>query len=297
MELRVLEYFLAVAREQSISGAAEALHLTQPTLSRQLRDLEEELGKQLFVRGSRRVTLTEDGMLLRRRAEEIVDLVRKTQREVTNADELISGEICVGTGETDGVRLLARVTRRLQAQYPDIRLHIVSGDASAVFEQLDRGLLDFGLVLGNVDEKKYDTIELPAKDVWGVLMRKDCVLARKGEVRAEDVRGLPLIMPQQETRQNMLYNRFLRCEPSELNVVAIYNLIFNASLLVDEGVGYAVTLDRLINTGGESPLCFRPLAPHLEIGMSIVWKKYQVFTKAATKFRETLESCLAETSG
>ena len=165
MELRVLQYFLAVAREQNISAAAQSLHLTQPTLSRQLKELEEELGKQLMVRGSRKITLTEDGMLLRKRAEEILELVDRTEKEVMQSDEAISGDIYIGTGETDGVRQLARAATRLQKHYPAIRFHIASGDAADVCERLDKGLLDFGVLLGDIDKTKYHYIELPMKDI------------------------------------------------------------------------------------------------------------------------------------
>lgn len=167
VELRVLHYFLAVAREQNISAAAQSLHLTQPTLSRQLRELEEELGKQLMIRGSRKITLTEEGMLLRKRAEEILELVGRTEREVMQSEGVVSGDIYIGTGETDGVRQLVRAAGRLQEGHPNIRFHIVSGDAVDVCEQLDKGLLDFGVLLGDIDKVKYRYMELPMRDTWG----------------------------------------------------------------------------------------------------------------------------------
>ena len=161
MELRVLQYFLAVAREQNISAAAQSLHLTQPTLSRQLKELEEELGKQLMVRGNRKITLTEEGMLLRKRAEEILELVDRTEKEVMRSNDAVSGDIYIGTGETDGVRQLARTAKQLQEGCPGIRFHIVSGDAVDVCERLDKGLLDFGVLLGDIDKIKYRYLELP----------------------------------------------------------------------------------------------------------------------------------------
>ena len=291
MEFRVLRYFLAVAREQSISAAAQALHLTQPTLSRQLRELEEELGKQLMVRGSRRIELTEDGMLLRKRAEEIMELVSRTQAELSSPDEAVTGDVYIGTGETDGVRRLARAARRLRESCPGIRFHIVSGDASDVCERLDKGLLDFGVLLGDIDETKYNHLPLPMRDVWGVLMPRSSPLAERESVRPRDLWDKPLILSRQVDNKSGLY-RWLGREPDQLNTVATYNLIYNASLMVDEGMGYAFTLDKLVNTTG-SQLCFRPLEPRLELGMYLVWKKYRVFSRAAELFLETLEESLS----
>ena len=290
MELRVLQYFLAVAREQNISAAAQSLHLTQPTLSRQLKELEEELGKQLMVRGSRKVTLTEEGMLLRKRAEEILELVDRTEQELIQSGDAVSGDVYIGTGETDGVRQIARAANRLQEQCPNIRFHIISGDAVDVCERLDRGLLDFGVLLGDMDKTKYNYMELPVKDTWGVLMRRDSPLAQKDAVLPQDLWDKPLILSRQGDNKGELY-RWLRKEPSELRTVATYNLIYNASLMVDEGMGYAFALDKLVNTTG-SALCFRPLNPKLEVGMCLVWKKSRIFSRAAELFLEYLEAYL-----
>ena len=291
MELRVLQYFLAVAQEQSISAAAQSLHLTQPTLSRQLRELEEELGKQLMIRGSRKITLTEEGMLLRKRAEEILDLVSRTEREVTQSDEAIAGDVYIGAGETDGVRQLARVAKQIQQDYPDVRFHIVSGDAVDVCDRLEKGLLDFGVLLGDIDRTRYNYLPLPMKDTWGVLMRRDSPLAGQQTVSPAQMWDKPLILSRQMDNKSGLY-RWLGKEPTQLNTVATYNLIYNASLMVDEGMGYAFTLDKLVNTIG-SNLCFRPLQPKLELGMHLVWKKSQVFSKAAGLFLDCLQAYLA----
>ncbi|HIT25344.1 MAG TPA: LysR family transcriptional regulator [Candidatus Enterenecus avicola] len=286
MDLRVLQYFLAVAREESISAAAQSLHLTQPTLSRQLKELEEELGKQLLIRGNRRITLTEEGMLLRKRAEEILDLVRRTEKEVTQSDDLVGGEVYIGTGETDGMRQIARTANQIQREHPGIQFHIVSGDAMDVCERLDKGLLDFGILLGDFDRIKYHYMELPMQDVWGVLMQRSSPLAGKEAVTPQDLWDKPLILSRQMGNKSGLY-RWLQKEPAELHTVATYNLIYNASLMVDEGMGYAFTLDKLVNTRG-SNLCFRPLEPRMELGMCLVWKKYQVFSKAAELFLSRL---------
>lgn len=291
MELRVLQYFLAVAQEQNISAAAQSLHLTQPTLSRQLKELEEELGKQLMIRGNRKITLTEDGMLLRKRAEEILDLVGRTEKEISQSDETISGDIYIGTGETDGVRQIARTAHRIQKNYPGILFHIVSGDAMDVCERLDKGLLDFGVLLGDIDKEKYSYMELPMKDTWGVLMQRSSPLAEKAAILPQDLWDKPLILSRQVDNKSGLY-RWLRKDPAELHTVATYNLIYNASLMVDEGMGYAFTLNKLVNTTASS-LCFRPLRPKLELGMHLVWKKSQIFSKAMELFLEQLHENLA----
>lgn len=288
MELRVLQYFLAVAREQSISGAAESLYLSQPTLSRQLKELEEKLGKQLFIRGNRRITLTEEGMILRKRAEEIMELVKKAEDEISLSDDVIAGDITIGTGETDGIRFLTRAAKALQEQYPLVHLHIVSGDKAAVTEELDRGLIDFGLILGEIDTAKYEYMQLPYKDRWGVLMRKDSPLAEKKTIRADDLIDKPLILSRQAL-QNVEFREFFPCGQDRLNIVATYNLLFNGSLMVDEDMGYAVCLDGIINVSGNSSLCFRPLEPEINTSMSIIWKKYQILTKAAEKFIQKLQ--------
>lgn len=290
MELRVLQYFLAVAREQNISAAAQSLHLTQPTLSRQLKELEEELGKQLMVRGNRQIVLTEEGMLLRKRAEEILDLVGRTEKEIAQSDDTVSGDIYIGTGETDGVRQIARTAKELQEHSPGIHFHIVSGDAVDVCERLDKGLLDFGVLLGDIDKIKYHYLELPMKDTWGVLMRRDSSLAQQERILPRDLWDKPLILSRQMDNKSGLY-RWLGREPEQLHTVATYNLIYNASLMVDEGMGYAFTLDKLVNTRG-SQLCFRPLEPKLELGMYLVWKKSQIFSKAAELFLERLREQL-----
>lgn len=283
MELRVLQYFLAVTREQSISGAAESLHLSQPTLSRQLKDMEDELGKQLFIRSNRKITLTEEGMILRKRAEEITELVKKAQDEIALSDETASGDIYIGAGETDGVRFLARTAKNLQEIYPLVHVHIVSGDKTSVIEQLDRGLIDFGLMFGEIDTRKYEYLKVPFTESFGVLMRRDDPLARQDAITPENLWGKPLIVSRQAIQDSTL-STLLRCDKKKLNVVASYNLLFNGSLMVDEGIGYAICYDKIINVSGDSSLCFRPLSTSAEIDMYIVWKKYSIFTKAAEKY-------------
>ncbi len=293
MEFRILEYFLAVAREQNITAAAESLHISQPALSTQLKALETELGKQLLIRGvkgSRKVILTEEGMLLRKRAEEMVSLMRRTEEEITGSDETIAGNVFIGSGETEIVRLFAKVAKKLQKKYPDIRYNISSGNAEHVLEYLDKGLIDFGLLSTEIDSQKYEAIPVPIKDTWGVLMRRDSPLAEKETICPEDLWDKPLIVSHQKG-DDVYLNQWLQREESELHIVATYNLLFNASLLVDEGLGYALCYDKLINTHG-SNLCFRPFDPSLEARGFIVWKKYQVLSKAANIFLQYLRELL-----
>lgn len=296
MELRVLQYFLAVAREQSIIRAAESLHLSQPTLSTQIKAMEEELGKQLLIRGtkgSRKVTLTEEGMILRKRAEEILNLVQKTEREISLSNQVIVGDVYIGTGETDAVRFIAKAAKELYNTYPGIRYHISSGNSEYVLEQLDKGLIDFGIVFGSVDHSKYNSIPLPYKDIWGVLMRKDSALTAKETITPEDLWDKPLIISRQDDTHGTL-PAWIKKEMSELKIVATYNLLFNASLMVEEGLGYAIGFDKIINTSGNSSLCFRPLSPERKDGMSIIWKKYQIFSKASEKFLQQIKELPAQ---
>ena len=288
MELRVLQYFLAVARENSISGAAEFLHLSQPTLSRQLKELEEELGKQLFIRGNRRITLTEEGMILRKRAEEVTELIKKAEAEITASDAMLAGDILIGAGGTDGNRFLIKAMKAIQKEYPLVHFHIVSGDKAVITEAIDRGSIDFGIVFGNIDVTKYDSIPVRYEDTWGVLMRRDAELSRKEFVTAEDLIDKPLIISRQAFQNSELKN-FFRMEQEKLNIAATYSLLFNGSLMVDEGLGYAICFDKLVNVSGNSNLCFRPLEPKIEAHMDIIWKKYQIFSKPAQKFLQKLQ--------
>ncbi len=292
MEIRVLKYFLAVAREGSITGAANSLHLTQPTLTRQIQELERELKHQLLIRGKYRVTLTPEGMMLRKRAQEIVDLVEKTGAEFQAISDTISGDIFIGGGETDSMKYIAEIIKDIQSDFPDIKFHIYSGNAEDVMEKLDKGLLDFGLLIQPIDLSKYDRITLPEKDVWGVILRKDNPLAQKDSLVLEDLAGIPLLASRQMTPKYSKDSGFLDWfgdKYDELNIAATYNLVYNAAVMVKAGVGCAITLDKLADTSEQSELCFRPLKPRLESGLDIVWKKYQVFSPAAKLFLEKLQ--------
>lgn len=292
MEIRVLRYFLAITREESITGAANSLHITQPTLSRQIKDLEEELGQKLFVRGSHRITLTAEGMLLRKRAEEIIAMVDKTQQEFFSMKGNLSGDIYIGGGETEAMNYIASVCHEIQIDYPDIRYHLYSGNAEDVTERLDKGLLDFGLLIQPTDITKYNYLNIPAKDRWGVLMLKTCPLAKKEEIKVTDLVDLPLIFSRQVLQNRMETNdlaKWFGKDWKDLNIVTTFNLVYNATIMAKQGIGYVITLDNLADTSDDSPLCFRPLSPKIESGLDIVWKKYQVFSPAAKLFLNKLK--------
>ncbi|NLZ45747.1 MAG: LysR family transcriptional regulator [Clostridiales bacterium] len=288
MEIRVLRYFLAVAREESISGAAKFLHISQPTLSRQIKELEEELGHSLFIRGNRKITLTENGRLLRKRAEEIVTLVGKTKSELSKPDDVISGEIYIGSGETEAMRLIAETAHEFHCLYPNVRYNLFSGNADDVIERLDKGLLDFGILIGATDLSKYNYIEIPATDTWGLLIRKDNPLSTHGSIKPEDLLGIPLLFSKQALNHKEI-SYWLGDKSDKLNIIASYNLIYNASLMVEEGIGSALCLDNLVYTGKDSFLSFKPFEPPLKAKLYIIWKKYQVFSKATAKFLEKLQ--------
>lgn len=283
MDIRVLKYFLAVAREQSFSVAAERLFLSQPTLSRQIKELEDELGTQLFIRSSKGVTLTEEGMILRARADEIVALMDKTEQEVRKSGEQISGMVYIGAGETYAVKLIADTAKKLNVDHPDIQYSIYSGDASDVLEKLDRGLLDFGIVFQNVDTSKYNSIPLPLKDTFGVLMRKDSPLAKKKTVSLSDLRGQSLIIPRQPNHNSMFLD-IPGIDEESVQIAAQYNLLYNGSVMASEGMGYCICIDRLINVTGDSNMCFKPFDPPIEAGSSFVWKRNAVFSRAAERY-------------
>lgn len=291
MELRVLRYFMAVAREGNITRAANILHVTQPTLSRQLIDLEEELGHKLLIRGSHDVRLTEEGLFLKERAREILEMVEKTEAEFNCPEDCICGEIYIGGGETYVMKRIATIANELRKQYPDLRFNMYSGNADDVTERLDKGLLDFGILIQPVNVSKYDSLDLPDKDVWGVIMRKDSPLAAKKAIKRKDLLGVPILGSRQVIKRISSGDGFFDWfgdDFDKLNIVVSFNLLYNAALMVEEGLGYAVSLNGIINTGGDSKLCFRPLSPRLESGLNIVWKKDRLFSPAAALFLRKL---------
>ncbi len=291
MELRELKYFLAVAREESISRAAASLFVTQPNLSRQMQNLEKELGQTLFIRGNRKIMLTEAGQLLCKRAEEIIELYNQTEAELSAPIAEVSGDIYIGGGESYVMGIIAKAAHTVRLEYPAVKYHLFSGDSATVSERLDKGLIDFGIFIEPFDLSRYDYLQLPLTDTWGVLMRKDSPLAEKQFITPEDLRDKPLIRSRQSLGKNKVSDWF-GVSADELNVVATGNLLYNMSLLVEEGLGYAVSLDKIINTSGNCNLCFVPLYPKLESHLYIAWKKNQVFPKCAEIFLERLQENL-----
>lgn len=289
MEIRLLRYFIAVANQQSISAAAQYLHLSQPSLSRQLGEFEKELGTVLFIRGNRKITLTDEGVFLLKKAKEIVELVDKTEANFNQSAEIIGGEIYIGGGETEAMQLIAKTLKSLLKDYLSIQFHLFSGNADDIKDKLDSGILDFGIVLEPTDKQKYDYIKLPATDVWGVLMRKDSPLADKPFIQPKDLTDKPLLISRQTAVSNELSGWFGQ-DIENLNITGTYNLLYNAALMVEENIGYALCIDKLINTSGNSKLSFKPLNPRLEVNLNIIWKKHQVFSVAANKFLDQLRT-------
>lgn len=297
METRVLKYFLAVAKEGSMTSAAKTLHITQPTLSRQIMELEEEVGHKLFTRGYHSLSLTMEGMFLRKRAEEIMDIICKTASELKSANKGVSGDVYIGCGESKSMEIIAEAVNETRKEYPEVHFHFFSGNSIYVSEQLEKGVLDFGVFIEPADTSNFESIALPAKDVWGVVMRNDCRLAKKKSVKVKDLIGLPLICSRQASEEfspNNAYKKWFGKYFEKLDIVASYNLIYNASIMVRSGVGYAITLDKLLNVMGGGDLCFKPLSPRLESGLKFAWKKRQVFSGAAEMFLERMKRKFAK---
>ena len=289
MELRELRYFLAVAREKNITKAAEALYISQPSLSKQMQNLEKEIGSPLFVRGSRSVALTETGMLLKKRAEELLELYEKTEAELAAPAETVCGEVRIGGGESYALQTVMQAAKAVQDNYPHVTFRFFSGDADDVTEKLDRGLIDFGVMVDLADTSQYNALRLPLADRWGVLMRRDSPLAEKESISPADLTGQPVLASRQMLEKKGMINEWMR-RIGKMDVRATFNLVYNASIMVQEGVGYAITLEKLINTTGESALCFRPLQPEVRTNLDLVWKKHAVFSKPSLCFLEAFRA-------
>ena len=288
IETRLLHYFLAITEEQSITRAAAYLHVTQPTLSKQMMELEKSLGKQLFIRSKKKITLTEDGAYLRSRAQEILSLMEKTESAFRQSGEVITGDVYIGCGELHSVYPVIQMIKEIQEEYPDIQFHFFSGNADAVTERLDKGLLDLGFLLEPKIDPQYEYFKLPFHERFGVLMRKDSPLAGRASITPEDIAALPLIVPSQSYTSSRMMNAYADHFPSP-HIVASYNLIYNAGLMVEAGIGYALCIDELINTEGAHPLTFVPIAPELHSDVYLFTKKYQVFSKATKLFLDRLQ--------
>ena len=287
MEFRVLKYFLMVAREENITKAAALLHLTQPTLSRQLMQLEEELGVTLFHRSKHSIILTEDGMLLKRRAQEIVSLSDKTVQELSHKEDVLSGEIAIGCGETKNMLFLSEQIKKFRQKYPLVQFSIHSAIADDIKERIEKGILDIGLLMEPVDVGKYEFIRMPQKEKWGILVRKDSELAAKESINPKDLTNVPLIMVKRELVKNELASWFGDYYEG-LQIAATYNLILNAASMVERGVGVALCFD--LGAAFYEDLCFIPLAPTLETGSVLVWKKNQTLGAATSQFMRFLRN-------
>ncbi len=295
MDIKSLQYFLAVAREESITKAAAVLNMTQPPLSRQMSALEDELGKQLFIRGSKKITLTDDGLLLKKRAEEMVALMDKTVCELTSSEDNIAGDILIAAGETEKVSIIANIAKALTDKHPDIRYRLYSGDSDFVKDKLANGLVDFGLVIGIADIEKYDYIKLPASDRWGVIMSDTSELAKFDRINPAQLENKPLLLSHQESANGEIMSWFHNSNIRP-NLVATYNLAYNASVFVKNGFGYMLVLDNIINTTIGSGLVFRPITPPIKADMYIIWKKNQVFGRAAAAFLTEIKNSLKTSS-
>ncbi len=288
MELRTMRYFLAVAREENMTRAAELLHVTQPTLSKQLKALEDELGKKLFTRHSFSIQLTEEGVLLRKRAEDLIKMADKITAEFLTLDNILGGDIYFGLAESYQIRYLADAIRRLKETYPDLHYHITSGDTEQVTEKLDKGIIDFAVLAQEPNAAKYHYLEFPAADLWGVVMPKDCKLAEKKAISIDDLIGLPLFCSEHGWNHDI--SKWSGNRMDKLHLEGSFRLSYNGSLFVRERLGYLLTFKHLIDTSSDSGLVFRPLTPKLETKIYLIWKKYQIFTPIAERLLEKLKS-------
>lgn len=291
MEIRVLRYFLTVVREEGINRAAEVLHITQPTLSRQLSQLEEEVGVKLFHRGARKITLTNEGILLRRRAEEILSLVDRTERELMEQEELVDGRIVIGCGELAAVQVLPEIIEAFHEKYPLVTYDIFTGNADLVKEQMEKGLIDIGVLLEPINIEKFDFIRLAGKERWVVLMRPNAPLADKEAVSARDLENLPIILPRRTNVQNELTN-WLGDSFQTMQVLFTSNLSTNSAIMVQKGLAYSIVIEGSVPFWDKEKIAYRPLCPELTANSVLAWKKQQPFSLAANKFIEHIKCFL-----
>lgn len=284
MDMRLLEYFLAVAEEGNITKAAQRLHATQPTVSRQIKDLEESLGAALLVRGKRQVALTDAGLLFRQRAREMVDLMEKARRDLAGQNDLTGGTVSVGCVESSASHMLADAIKGFSEKYPRVCYEIYSANGDGIREKLDRGDLDFGILVEPVEVAKYDFLRLSVREIWGVVMRRDDPLAKKDAVGREELLSLPLILPSREIIHDKIAG-WLGVDRGSLHIVANGNLLHNMVLLSERGLGYTVCVQGAFALHRDHTLCFRPLEPERTSGHVLAWKKNREFHSAASRFR------------
>lgn len=285
MELKTLKYFVMIVREQNISKAAERLYLTQPTLTKQMQELESELGVKLFERGKRKITLTEDGLFLYKKAQEIIDLETITKNSFQNKDKKINGEISIACGETYAMNYLLKIYKKIHEENPLITISLFSGNDEDVREKLNNGLAEFALFIGLTNLDNYNFIKLPLNERWGLLMNKNSQLSNKETIKSEDLSNLPLLVSLQVYRANEL-SGWLNKDLSKLNIIGTYNLLYNASLMVKEDSVYAITIDKLLKD--DNKVVFKKFEPELTSNIYFAWKKYQVLSKAGQLFLDEL---------
>lgn len=283
MELRVLRYFLTAANEGNITRAADILHITQPTLSRQLTELEQELGTVLMIRGKRALTLTNDGLFFKRRAEEIVTLADKTEHEFIRKNDSVSGIISIGATEALGGQILADLMTQFVQKYPGVRFDLYNEMADNIKDQIDKGLIDIGLLLEPVDTEKYDFIRFPQKERWGVLLHQENPLSSKKILSVQDIIHYPLILPRREKVYEQIL-AWLGCDESQLKIPATYTLLSNVALLVEHKMGCAVCLDGALSISHSPLLRFLPLLPERSTRSILIWKKSHSFSPATSLF-------------
>lgn len=286
MEIKSLRYFLAVAREENMSRAAELLHLTQPTLSKAIKALEDELGKKLFTRHSFSISLTEEGVLLRDRAEDLVSMADKIEQEFLSLDDVSGGELYFGLAESYQIRYLASALKQLKERCPGLRYHITSGDTEQVTEKLDKGLLDFAVVCSTPDAARYRFLEFPEADRFGLIVPADHPLSRKALVTPEELAGLPLFCSEQSWENDV--RPWAGRAFDRLHLEGSFRLSYNGSMFAKEGLGCLLTLEHLIDVSPESGLCFIPLSPTLALRFYLIWNRYQTFTPIAERFLEQI---------
>lgn len=291
MELRVLRYFLTVARVGNFTRAAELLHITQPTLSRQLANLEERLGTQLLIRGKRKVSLTDAGRLLLQRAEEILTLSDKTEKEFEDLKNLVGGTIAIGSVEAMASKVLSELLKAFYDKYPQVSYHIFSGIGDDIKEKIDKGLLEVGILLEPVNIDEYDFIRLPQKERWGVLTKASSPLAQQESVSSKDLIGVPLLMSARPIVQNEIASWFAN-DYDDLHIISTFTLISNIISLVENGLGTAVCIEGALEIRGSKDICFRPFSPELQSGCVIVWKKHTIMSPTATRFIQFIKDAL-----
>lgn len=287
MEIRVLKYFVESARNKSITKAALKLNVTQPTLSRQLKELEEELGQKLFKRSNYHINLTVEGEILYKRAIDILNMIDKTETEFKALQKFNGGDLHIGCAETIGIKIIAKLINKIRKNYPNIKFHLHSGNFFTIEEKLNKNIIDFAIVVQNIDTSSYNYINLNHNDIWGILMKRNDKLSKKEKIVFNDIFNLPLIISRQGFSDEMPNE--IKEMKDKLNIIGTYDLIYNASIFVEEGLGYALCLDKLIKINNDSDLIFKPIYPEISSPLKIIWQQNQILSKTSEIFLNELK--------